>query len=255
MPSGLDSSWLDVPRPPRGARFLTTRWSLVRSAGATPSPESRAALEELCAAYWFPLYALLRRRGAGADEARDLAQGLFALILERRDLAELDPGRGRFRAWLAAAARHYLLNEREREAAVKRGGGVAPLSLDAAEAEGRLAAEPSHEETPERAFERAWARSVLDRALAAVAEEYRARGQGPLFDALRPHLEGERDAAPLAELAELLGTTEGALKTAAWRLRQRFGECLRTEVAETVADPSEIDDELRHLAQALAGDS
>ena len=138
-----NSGWLDVPRPPRGAHFHTTSWSLVQRAGATPSPESRRALEELFATYWFPLYAYLRRRGADAEEAADLVQGMLAHILERRDLAGLDPGRGRFRAWLAAAARHHLVNHRERDGARKRGGAVHTFSLDAETAEERLAGAPA----------------------------------------------------------------------------------------------------------------
>ncbi|MDP6539899.1 MAG: sigma-70 family RNA polymerase sigma factor [Planctomycetota bacterium] len=247
-----DTGWLDVPRPARGPGFGTTSWSLVRRAGGAPSPETEGALEELCATYWYPLYVTLRRRGAGREEAEDLVQGVLARILERGDLAGLDPGRGRFRAWLAAAARHHMQNERERQRARKRGGGERVLSLDTGPAEARLASEAAEGEDPELAFERAWAQALLERALRAVGDDWYAAGKGELFDALRPVLEGGGDLPTLAALAERLGTTEGALRTASWRLRQTFGERLRAEVAETLADPGDVEDELRHLLLVLS---
>ncbi len=248
-----NSGWLDVPRPPRGAHFHTTSWSLVQRAGATPSPESRRALEELFAAYWFPLYAYLRRRGADAEEAADLVQGMLARILERRDLAGLDPGRGRFRAWLAAAARNHLVNHRERDGAQKRGGPVHTFSLDAESAEERLAREPASGEDPERAYERSWAQALLARTLGGLREDWHARGHGDLFEALRPSLEDLDAMRPLAEIAAELDTTEGAVRTASWRLRRAYGERLRAEVAATLADPADVDDELRHLLLVLSG--
>ncbi len=247
-----DTSWLGLPRPPRGAGFATTSWSLVHRAGGTPSPETAGALEELCATYWYPLYATLRRRGADAEEAEDLVQGMLARILERRDLAGLDPGRGRFRAWLAAAARHHMVNERERERTRKRGGVAPVLSLDTGSAEARLANEPAEGEDPELAFERAWAQALLDHTLSAVRDEWHAQQKGDLFEALRGVLEGGADLPPLAELADRLGSTEGALRTASWRLRQAFGERLRAEVAETLSDPGDVEDELRHLLLVLS---
>lgn len=249
-----EASWLDVPRMPREAAFGTTSWSLVRRAGGDTSPERRRALEELCALYWYPLYSYLRRRGAEAAEAEDLVQGLLARILERRDLAGLDPGRGRFRAWLVAAARHHLLNEREAARAERRGGG-AVASLDTREAEARLAAEGAGEaggDSPEQAFERAWAQTVLSQALESVRDDWEGRGQGELFAALRPALEDPAQLRPLARIAEDLGMTEGAVRTASWRLRQAFGQHLRAEVTETLSDPADLDDELSHLLLVLS---
>ena len=249
------TSWLDVARPPLmpgGAHFATTRWSMVRRAGATPSPENRLALEELCQSYWYPLYAFLRRQGAAVEEAEDLVQGMLARIIERRDLAGLDPGRGRFRAWLAAAARHFLLGQREREGALKRGGGVVVFSLDADSAEKRLGVDLAGGESPEQAFERAWAETLLARTLEAVREDWHAREHGDLFEALRPALEDPDSLRPLAEIAAELHTSEGAVRTATWRLRNAYGERLRAEVAETLADSADVDDELRHLLLVLS---
>jgi len=245
-------SWLDVPRVPRDAAFATTSWSLIRRAGGSSSPERRRALEELCALYWFPLYSYLRRRGADAAEAEDMVQDLLARILERGDLAGLDPGRGRFRAWLAAAARHHLINEREGERADKRGGGAPVLSLNTEAAEARLAAESAEGEDPERAFERAWAQTVLARALEALCADWHARGHGELFEALRPALEDPEQLRPLAQIAADLDTTEGAVRTASWRLRHAYGQHLRAEVAETLSDPADVDDELAHLLLVLS---
>ncbi len=234
-------------------RFLTTRWSVVLAAGGCGSEDARAALEHLASSYWFPLYAYVRRRGFGEHEARDLTQGFFALLLERDDLASASPDKGRFRAYLLTALKHYLANERERARAAKRGGERPPLSLDAASADTGWALEPRDDETPERAYERAWATAVLERALERLREDYERRGDAALFEALRPILAPGSDGKPYAVIAAELGTTEGALKVAVHRLRRRFGASLRAEIADTVADPAAVDDEVHHLFQALAG--
>ena len=230
-------------------RFLTTRWSVVRNAGRA-SASSSAALSELCEAYWYPLYAFVRRSGHGADEARDLTQGFFARLLEKREFEGADPERGRFRTFLLNGMKFHLANEREKARALKRGGGRAPLSIDHGQADSRYGLEATDELTPERLFERAWALALVDRVLDALGEEYAARGKGALFDALRSTLTGGAGESR-AELAERLDTTENALKVAIHRLRARFGERLRGEIADTVADEADIEDELRHLFDVL----
>lgn len=234
-------------REPRD--FQPTRWSLVRRAGAVDSAEAREALEELCRTCWFPLYAFARRRGLDAHAAEDAVQAFFAELLERRDFAELSPERGRFRSFLLAALTHHLSRRREHERALKRGGGLRALSIDVAEADQRLELVARAEDSPERAFERAWARELLQRCIAELSNEYAASGRRAVFEALKRTLEGET-YEPNAVAAEL-GLTPGAVKVAAHRLRQRFGEALRAQIAHTVADPSEVEDELRELVRAL----
>jgi RNA polymerase sigma-70 factor (ECF subfamily) len=238
-------------------RFLTTRWSVVLQAGragAAQGPgaeEARAALERLAESYWAPLHAYVRRRGYGEEEARDLTQDFFARLLERRDVAEAAPERGRFRSFLLTALQRFLINAEERARAQKRGGGRKPLSLDATDGGGRALCEPSHDETAERAFERAWAGAVLARTLARLEEDYSARGKRALFEALRGHLVGEAGGTPYAELGERLGLSEGAVKLAMHRLRARYRACLRAEVADTLERPADVEDELRRLFEAL----
>lgn len=234
----------------RVERFLTTRWSVVQAAGEEDSPASREALARLCEAYWYPLYAFVRRSGHDAAAARDLTQGFFARLLEKRDLAAADPGRGRFRSFLLANLKFFLANERERQGALKRGGGRAPFSMDFEGADSRFGLEPAHGETPERAFERTWALALLERVLELVGREYARRGQGELFEALRPELTGAEPESRRA-LAERLSMTEGALKVALHRLRRRYGDALREAIAETVADPSEVDREIGALFEVL----
>jgi RNA polymerase sigma factor (sigma-70 family) len=239
-----------VPDPTHAARFLTTHWSVVLAAGGIPSETRRAALDELARAYWYPLYALARRRGHAAEIAADRTQGFFALLLEREDLGRADPSRGRFRAFLSTAFRHYLADERDRERAQKRGGGREPISIDVDEAEERLRRAPVDGDTPELAFDRAWVAQVLARSLARLREEQARIGRDALFDRLRPSLSAEDDAPAFAVIAAELAMTENAVKVAAHRLRKRYGELLRDEVAATVADPTdpnEVEDELRAL--------
>lgn len=233
------------------SRFLTTRWSVVLAAGATPSPRRRAALEELCASYWYPLYAFARRRGAARDEAGDLVQGFFALLLEKDDLRLADPARGRFRAFLASAFHHFVVNERQKARAAKRGGGRACASIDVADAEARFGSDFAREESPERAFERAWAREVLARALQRLEAEQVHAQRGALFEALRPALVADEDAPAHADVAQRLGTSENAVKVALHRLRKRFGELVRDEVSATLEDDADVDAELALLFEVL----
>jgi RNA polymerase sigma-70 factor (ECF subfamily) len=228
--------------------FLTTRWSLVLAAGGG---QSREALESLCSTYWYPLYAFARRRGTTHDQAADLVQGFFASMLERRDLATLAPARGRFRSFLLAALSHYMANERNRERAVKRGGGMTHVAIDWSDADTRYALEAVHEATPERAFERSWALAVLARTFAALESEHLDPEGKRLFTALAPELQGAGEAS-YSDIATRLDTTEGAIKTAAHRLRRRWRELLRAEVAGTLTYPADVDDEIRGLFAALA---
>jgi RNA polymerase sigma-70 factor (ECF subfamily) len=239
---------------PANTPFLTTRWSLVLAAGQGGEPRARAALGELCQTYWYPLYAYVRRRGFSTEDAQDLTQSFFARLLERNTVGSADPQRGRFRAFLLSALKNFLANEWDKVSAQKRGGGAVPLSLDFRLADQRFAREPEDPRTPERAYERSWALSVLERVLDRIGEGYRARGRGALFDALRPALVGGEASEPYAEIARRLGTSEGAVKVAAHRLRGTFREELRAEIAQTVERPEDLEEELEYLIAALAAE-
>jgi RNA polymerase sigma-70 factor (ECF subfamily) len=233
----------------RRGGFETTQWSIVLAAGRGASGDAREALAALCERYWYPVYAFVRGRGHGADEAEDLTQAFFAKLLEKRYVRDADPERGRFRSFLLAAVTHFLSNERDRETALKRGGGRAVVSLDAENAEGRYRLEPSHDMTPERVFRRRWALTLLERAVVRLREEAERAGQAERFERLKACLTG--DAVPHAEVAAALGMSEGAVKVAVHRLRRRYRELLRAEIADTVANPAAVDDELRELFAAL----
>jgi RNA polymerase sigma factor (sigma-70 family) len=234
-------------------RFITTRWTLVAAAGADSSdPHGREALADLCQTYWPPLYAFLRRRGHAPEDAQDLTQGFFARVLERHDVRAADPARGRFRSFLLSALQHYVINEHERETAVKRGGRVQRLSLDFDEVERTYVLEARHDDSPDRVFNRKWAAISLDRALQRLREECHAAGKGKLADALVPYLTDTGNLPSYRAVAEQLGLTEGATKVAVHRLRQRFGAILRLEIAETVLAPGDVDDEVRELIRALS---
>lgn len=222
---------------------------IVRAAEAG-TPDGRAALEELCRIYWYPLYGFARRRGLTPHDAEDLTQGFLADLLARGAVAQADAARGRFRTFLLASFENFHSHQRARAASLKRGGGCEFVSLQ--EAELHFQDEPVSADSPEKMFDRKWAMSLLDQAIAAVRREYAAFGKGPLFDALKAVLWGAHGAVSYAEIAQQLGSTEGAVKMAAHRLRRRFGEALRAEVAKTVLDPATIDDEMRHLLAAVS---
>jgi RNA polymerase sigma-70 factor (ECF subfamily) len=245
MPASRPETSSNVP-------FPTTRWSQVVAAGDRAGPGAREALAELCSAYWYPLYAFVRRKGHPPDEAADLVQGTFLTLLDRDSLAAVAPERGRFRSFLMAACSHHLADCRDRDRAVKRGGGTMPISIDRALAEGRYSAEPVDELTPERLFDRRWATSLLDQALARLEAESTAAGKSALLSRLLPALTGGRSEMPFAAIAGLVGTTEGSIKMAASRLRKRYGEILREEIARTVVDPAGVEAEVRALFAALA---
>jgi RNA polymerase sigma-70 factor (ECF subfamily) len=239
--------------PPGGGRFATTRWSVVLAARGSDAPRAREALATLCSLYWYPLYAFVRSRGARAEEAEDLTQGFFAHLLEKQGLRHVDPSKGRFRAFLLASCRNFLADQGRRAGAKKRGGGVTTVPLDAEEAEKRYALRPTQEMTPERIFERQWALTVIEQALTRLRERYARSGKRDLFETLKVFLSGEQRLVPYAELAPQLGLSELAVKVAVHRLRKRFRDALRDEIAETVAGEEEIDAELRALHAALAG--
>lgn len=238
------------PNRPSSEQFPTTHWSRVASAGAPDTPGAREALATLCAAYWYPLYAYIRRRGYTPEKAGDLTQDFFAYLLEEGLLAKAEPGRGRFRAFLRAVCSHYLAKQVRREHTQKRGGGRIGFSMDAEEAEGRYARELSHDDTPERIFDRAWALTLLGRVFEQLRREHQARGM-ETFQVLQVTLTEGPGGVPYATLAERLGISEGAVRVAAHRLRRRYGELLRREIATTVDDPDEVDGEIRALFTAL----
>lgn len=235
-----------------GSGFLTTRWSVVARAASPSAPEARAALEDLCRAYWWPLYAFLRRRGTDGDRAADLVQGLFAELIEKGRLAQADGDRGRFRGFLLAALKYHVGHEDERERAAKRGGGAAHVALDVAEADRRWRLAGAEGLDPERTFERAWAISVLDAALLRLERRTAREGKSALFAALKPFLAAEPEAESLRAIAANLGSSEGAVKVAAHRLRQAWREEIRAEIASTLDDLRDVDDELQRLFAALA---
>ncbi len=240
---------------PQNARaFHTTRWSLVAQARDGDAAPARAALEELCAAYWYPLYAYLRRKGNTADESADFVQGFFAVLLEKDYVAQADPERGRFRGFLMVALRNFASKERAKERALKRGGGVARISLDFEDGERRYSLEPADDATPEALFERRWALTLIDRAMERLAENQRAGppAKAERFEALRPYLAGG-GAMPYREVGEPLGMSETAVKVSVHRLRGKYRDLLRDEIAQTVDDPRQIDDEIRRLLAALRG--
>lgn len=240
--------------PDRGDRglFATTRWSLVLAAGdRRPTSDTRRALTTLCETYWYPLYAFLRGRGHSPADAEDLTQAFFAALLEKEVISKADPAKGRFRSFLLKSLQNFAANAHARKTAAKRGGGAFQLSLELAQAEGRFSLEPSTDETPERSFNRRWAIALLDRVMSQLREEAVERQKAEQFDALKPYLTGDDDGSSYAELATSLGMTEGAVKVAVHRMRRRFRELIREEISQTVASPSDVDDELRHLLSAV----
>lgn len=238
--------------PDNRSGFRTTRWSVVHAAAGSGSGAAREALATLCEAYWYPVYAFVRRSGASAEDARDLTQGFFARLLEKRDVGGADPAHGRFRGYLLGSVKHFLANERARQRALKRGGGSAPLSIDYGDADRQYSLEPADPATPEKLFLRNWALALVRRATDGLGEEYGAQGRRVVFERLRPMLTGDADAASRKRIAESLGLTANALNVAAHRLRRRFRHRLKAEVADTLADPGDVEDELRSLLDILA---
>jgi RNA polymerase sigma factor (sigma-70 family) len=231
------------------SQFPTTRWTVVVAAGDPERKDARSALVSLCENYWYPLYAYLRRRGYPADQAQDHTQEFFMRMLEGRYLDRADPEKGRFRSFILTSLKFFVADEQDRQRAHKRGGGmVVPLEFSSGEE--RYQREPAHDETPERIFERRWALSVLDRVLERLRSEFMHHGRPEHFERLKVFLLGQSDA-PYATLAREMNTSEGALKVAIHRLRKRYRELFRQEIGDTVADPAEVESELRFLAGVL----
>jgi RNA polymerase sigma factor (sigma-70 family) len=232
-------------------RWATTSWTQVLAAREAPSAEARLALEELCQAYWYPLYVFVRHQGHDSEEARDLTQAYFAELLEKGYLEDFDPELGRFRVFLKASIKHFLSKEREKANAWKRGGRTTVVSLDA-DVESRYELEPVDRLNPETLYERRWALTLVERVLARIREESRKGGKEAEFEQLKGLLTGQQPRVPYSQIAAELGTTEDAVKASARRLRQRFGKMLREEIGATVAGPEEVDDEVRHLLGVIA---
>ncbi len=251
----MDASEKNQDASASGPRqFATTQWSMVIAAGRNDTVRSQAALGRLCSIYWYPLYAFVRRQGVTAADAQDITQSFFARLIEKQDLADVDRAKGKFRSFLLAAMKNFLSNEWDKARAKKRGGGEKNFtSLDAKSAETRYHLEPADTMTADKVFERQWALTLLDEVLKRVREEYAADGKEALFEQLKPTLTGEKTAAPYSEIATKLGMSEGAVKVAVHRLRHCYRDTLRAEIAATVVDPGEVDEELRHLFAALSG--
>ena len=240
-----------VPNDP--AEFRTTRWSAIFVAAESQMPGSQEALTALCRDYWYPLYAFARRAGHAPPDAQDLTQGFFLMLLQRRALKRADPTRGKFRSFLLSSFKHYLYDEADRAHALKRGGDREFVFLDAADAETRYQLEPADELTAEKIYDARWAMILLTRAADRLREEFVASGEESRFEVLRPFVGVESGNAPptYEEVAKTLGITLGAAKTWVHRFRKRYAALLREEVWRTVSDPSEIDDEIRALCDAL----
>lgn len=238
------------------ALFATTHWSVVLAAGHGSSRETHAAaltaLDCLCRTYWPPVYAYIRARADRGASVEDLTQEFFYRLLGGHYIAQADPSKGRFRSFLFVAIRHFLSNARDHDRALKRGRGISFLSLDQLAAEDRSDLEPRHHETPETAFERRWATTVLSTVLDQLRAECSVEGNELSFDILKTFLTGARPEATYAELALPLGLTEAALKMRVQRLRKRYGELIRSEIARLVADPAEVEEELRYLLQVMS---
>ena len=237
-----------------GARgsFETTHWSVVLAAGGeTESASARTALETLCRTYWFPLFTYVRRQGYSSPDAQDLVQGFFARLLARKDLQSVRPDRGRFRSYLLGALKNFLVNDWKRNGAEKRGGGQVPIPLaDLVDARSEALIEADRR-SPDQCFDHAWAVALLSRVLQQLRQEYAADGRTRQFESLQPFISGEADARPQAEIAAELGMSEGAVKQAVFRVRQRYQKLLRAEVAHTVATLGDVEEELRDLIRML----
>jgi len=236
---------------PKGG-FATTRWTIVMKASRESTPGSREALARLCETYWPPLYGFARRQGCSVEQAQDLTQAFFARFLEKHDVRDADPARGKFRSFLLSSFKHFVANEYDRERAKKRGGGqvLIPFEVDAAEE--RYSAEPADKMTPEMLFERQWAFGLVERVMAALRADLTKAGKADLFDQLKDLLTGEKQPGGYAGIARALGISESAVKVTVHRLRRKFRDLLRAEIAATVSDDAEIEDEIRYLMAILA---
>lgn len=237
----------------KGGQFMSTSWSAVFLSAQSQAPGSDRAREEFCQLYWYPLYAFIRRRGYNEDDARDLTQGFFLFILDRKALQRATPAKGKFRSFLLGSLKNYLSNVYQHENAIKRGGKIDFVSVDFSDGEDRYSQEPADLLTPEKVFDANWALTLLGQAIERLKGEYSAQGKGIIFEALRPFLDlsGAAEAPSYEVVAEKLKVTGAGVKTLIHRLRKRYSEMLRAVVAQTVTDPSEIDAEIRSLCEAL----
>lgn len=242
---------VDQETAPGAGRFLTTHWSVVLRAQRGDSTRAHAALSALCRTYWYPLYVFVRRQGQGHEDARDLTQEFFHRLLADNFLDRVAREKGRFRSFLLAAMKHFLANQRDWARAAKRGGGQVLLSLDETDAEARYLREPADPLSADKIFERRWAMTLLEQVLRRLRQEFAHTGKSALYEQLRPCLTGAKETAPYAELGARLGMSEGAVKVAVHRLRQRYRELLREEIAQTVSGPAEVEAEIRHLFAVL----
>lgn len=234
-----------------GGAFHTTHWSTVLAAGGAASPQTAAALERLCQTYWYPLYAFVRRKGYNPHEAEDLTQGFFARLLQKRDLNEVAPEKGKFRTFLLCSLNHFLANEWDKTQRQKRGGGVTIVTLETEGAEERYCVESTEGDTPERAYDRRWAEAMLAVVLVHLRSEFDDARTPSRFDELKPYLLGEPGADTYVKVAQRLQISEQGVKSAVHRLRRRLRELFREEIAHTVATRAEIDEELRYLIELM----
>ena len=233
--------------------FATTHWSVVLLAGQSNSAQAADALEKLCRAYWYPLYAFVRRQGYDPHAAQDLTQEFFSRLLARNELESVDRSKGKFRSFLLAAMKHFLANEWNRSQRQKRGGGSAHFSLDVASAEDRYQLDPADELTPENIYERRWAETLIDSVTLRLQGEFAKAGMSRRFDELKVFLLADEEPASYAEIARRLEMSEGAVRTAIYRMRQRYGELFRAEIAQTVSGVPEMEEEIRHFLKVLGG--
>ncbi|MGA3180157.1 MAG: sigma-70 family RNA polymerase sigma factor [Verrucomicrobiota bacterium] len=245
-----DSTHPGTDAPP-GPAFAATHWSVVLTAARSDTTRARQALEVLCQTYWYPLYAYARGRGHDREDAQDLTQAFFARLLEKKWIGSADREKGRFRSFLLTAMKRFLADEWDKARAQKRGGGAPLLSLQFDTVETRLSREPADQVTPEQSFERRWVLTLLEEVLKRLRSEYQQEGNAKLFAEINPCLVGDRARLPYAQLARKLAMSESAVKSAVHRLRQRYRKLLREEIAQTVAAPGEVDEELRHLFAVL----
>ena len=234
-----------------GDIFATTHWTVVLAAGKQHTPQSDGALEELCQTYWFPLYAYVRRRGHAKPDAEDLVQAFFARLLEKNFLAGLDNDKGKFRAFLLAALKHFLANEWDKSQAQKRGGGAAHLSLDWQTADTKFQVAAASEVSPDKAFDREWALALLARVIERLQKECAVEGKAKLFEQLKKFLMAGGGESAQSEVAKSLGMEEGAVRVAIHRLRKRYRSLLRDEIANTLSDGTMVDEEMRALFGAF----
>lgn len=230
---------------------MTTRWTVVLAAGQRDLPQAGQALEELCATYWFPLYAYARRQGQSKEDAEDLVQDFFTRFLGKNYLAGLHSEHGKFRAFLLACFKHFLSNEWDRAGRQKRGGHATVLSLDWQQADTRYRIDPADHLSPDRLYDRAWAIVLLERVLARLREEHVSAGKLRLFDHLKPFITLGKSALPYRQAAETLGTNEAAARVAVHRLRRRYRELLHEEIAQTLSHPDQVEEEMRALLGAF----